>query len=455
MVLITTNTSMIYSMEMFSVANEYGGRVFAVNIADPTLVNGGFDDILGELMKSTGGMPLRGATPQLTWDNYTNPPEQEPTTNITDTDGDGLYDWMEVGGMKGLDGKIYYSNPNKSDTDEDELTDSQELEIMTFEVKEVEGETITTLNGNSLSVSEESLYAEFISQNEGVSHVFRVHSNPQKKDTDYDGLLDGVAKYVGSKKVAPKDPDPLEANGPIGIWQEQLEMEESGNIPHDLVSYDEIVFEQSGFGKWPSASIGGGAMILHFRYDKIKMALHAQVETWQKKGGYCDLYDDLFYLGTDGNMRKVKFPFSYNGEEYVIWAWRGWYYQLESGAEIGMYTNPHDVKVGDVVLIKNLWDAVDFEIPMTLNLYNVYGNNNVQNVFSWAPTQDQWWITGFNPEFTSPQAAKMAVLGTLDFTGREEMFGKLREAVSTRKDLQDYMIFDEDSHTVWLIWWGE
>jgi hypothetical protein len=49
----------------------------------------------------------------------------------------------------------------------------------------------------------------------------------------------------------------------------------------------------------------------------------------------------------------------------------------------------------------------------------------------------------------------MAVLGTLDFTGREEMFGEFTKAMSTREDLRDYLIFDEDGHTVWVIWWGK
>ena len=152
------------------------------------------------------------------------------------------------------------------------------------------------------------------------------------------------------KKVGPKDPDSNKANGPVGIWQAQLEMEENGNIPQTLVNYDEIVFEEWKFGTWPSATIGSGAMALNFRYDNIKMALHSRPETWQREQGYSDLIDDLFYIGTGGNMRKLKIPFICDGEEYVLWAWRGYYAQLESGAEIGLYTNPHEKKVGDLVV---------------------------------------------------------------------------------------------------------
>lgn len=42
------------------------------------------------------------------------------------------------------------------------------------------------------------------------------------------------------------------------------------------------------------------------------------------------------------------------------------------------------------------YDAVDFELLMTLSLYNYYSRNNIGHVFSWLPTTEQWWITGFN-----------------------------------------------------------
>jgi len=47
----------------------------------------------------------------------------------------------------------------------------------------------------------------------------------------------------------------------------------------------------------------------------------------------------------------------------------------------------------------------------------------------------------------------MVSLGTIDFTGREDMFQSLKIGVKSDNDLKDYMIFDEDGHTVWLMWW--
>ena len=47
----------------------------------------------------------------------------------------------------------------------------------------------------------------------------------------------------------------------------------------------------------------------------------------------------------------------------------------------------------------------------------------------------------------------MVSVGSVDFTGREEMFDKLEDTISKKDILKDYMIFDEDGHTVWLIWY--
>ncbi len=26
----------------------------------------------------------------------------------------------------------------------------------------------------------------------------------------------------------------------------------------------------------------------------------------------------------------------------------------------------------------------------------------MESIFNWAPIEDQWWVTGFNPDFTKP-----------------------------------------------------
>ena len=90
---------------------------------------------------------------------------------------------------------------------------------------------------------------------------------------------------------------------------------------------------------------------------------------------------------------------------------------------------------------------------MTINLYNYYSKDNIENVFCWSPNQEQWWITGFNPNFTSSDPEIMVTLGSVDFTGHEDMYEALKSDITKKSpDLLDFLIFDNDNYTVWILW---
>ena len=46
-------------------------------------------------------------------------------------------------------------------------------------------------------------------------------------------------------------------------------------------------------------------------------------------------------------------------------------------------------------------------LPMQLYLYDYESG---ENIFSWEPTEDQWWITGFNPECKKKPRLKLGVV---------------------------------------------
>ena len=150
-------------------------------------------------------------------------------------------------------------------------------------------------------------------------------------------------------------------------------------------------------------------------------------------------------MATD--MKVEKIFFNVDGEEYALWMWKDDYWNLGSGAEIGLYCSPEGMSG------VNHYDVVDFEFPMTLGLYNYYSENDIDCVFNWAPSVKQWWITAFNPEFDEPNCNDMVAIGSVDFEGREEMYEALRFSLNNdRKDLKEKFIFGEDGHTVWVIW---
>lgn len=77
-----------------------------------------------------------------------------------------------------------------------------------------------------------------------------------------------------------------------------------------------------------------GAIVLDMQKDS-KGIYHAKFDCWKQYFGYNDFYDFMFDLGT--SMKNAKFDFTYNGTNYIIWAWKGDYINLGAGAELGIY----------------------------------------------------------------------------------------------------------------------
>lgn len=393
-------------------------------------------------------------------DNNTNSSdENDATTEVSklDTDGDTLSDDIEK--------NLYKTDPLKADTDDDGILDNVEI-----------------MNG----------------------------TDPLKADTDGDGLLDGKFRYVNNKKVAPIDPNPLVYDGPKGVWHKQIQIEELGNIPYYLTDFYEYNPNGNSLSRlndidWNKLQSSGNVLnevlnspyfkefaskTLMFRLDNGGTILHSQskkdlydyvmgkakeklsstnyaifqsaiktlkvedsLETWQKQFGYNKLYDEVFKVATNGNIRHAQLYFKDSaGSDYVLWLWKGDYLVLGSGAEMGLYKkNTTDSNLKDLNL--EHWDAVNFEVPMTLNLYNYHSENNIEHLFSWKPTNAQWWITGFNPNDANVDVTKHVMIGTVNLSDHKDMYNSLKEQAIANSQLKNYVMFDDEESTVWIYWY--
>jgi RHS repeat-associated protein len=74
-----------------------------------------------------------------------------------------------------------------------------------------------------------------------------------------------------------------------------------------------------------------------FDWDKSTGVYHARQDALQQYGGYNFIYDIVFDYAT--SMQAKYFDFSYNGQDYRFWAWKGDYLNLGAGAELGIYVN--------------------------------------------------------------------------------------------------------------------
>lgn len=155
----------------------------------------------------------------------------------------------------------------------------------------------------------------------------------------------------------------------------------------------------------------GGKMLMMKQDDQG--VYHADFDCWQSNFGYNKLYDFAFDIGT--SMEPNKAMFSYGGQNYILWAWKGDYVNLGAGAELGIYYGGKDEN-SHWLVDKNL------AMPMTLTLNHRTKGNVVNN---WKDTT--WWITAFNPakKFLNVNANDLTVTFTVDFSKNRNLFNAL------------------------------
>lgn len=152
---------------------------------------------------------------------------------------------------------------------------------------------------------------------------------------------------------------------------------------------------------WRQITAAAGAYILNFVYDDKESVYHSLPVTWQKTYGYNKLFDKVFRVGS--NMSVEDNPYSYNNKKYVLWMWKGDY----------------------------------------------WNRNPVHN--------KQWWITAFDWRHPKPDPKKLVTLGKVDFGDKIGMAQTIRDEIKTRsKDKKIFQdtILSENSNTIWIMWGG-
>ena len=370
-----------------------------------------------------------------------------------DSDNDTINDYDEI--------KLYKTDPNNSDSDGDGLSDKFEFD---------------------------NLY------------------DPLSRDSDNDGLLDNEAIYVNKVMIAPIDPNPIKYNGPEKMWKKHIETEKKNKAASYLTSFysynpDKNIVKKIEEVNWKKIANSKnviyelanlqlikelGSKFLMFRLDNYGKVLHSQssmdiynymmgeikkqltsseykvietamntlgiknnLQTWQKQFGYNLLFDEVFRIATNSNMRSKQIFFNDgSNNQHVIWMWSGDYLAMGIGAEVGIYRKNTSI-TSSLSDIKH-WDSINFELPMTLHLYNYHSKDNIEHVFSWKPVNKQWWITGFNPNYKNIDVRKNFVIATIDFSTKKDMYNSLK---SQNDDLfNNYLLFDDKTYKLWIYW---
>ena len=114
--------------------------------------------------------------------------------------------------------------------------------------------------------------------------------------------------------------------------------------------------------------------------------MHSQPETWQRAFGYNELYDLVFEVGS--NMKRKYFETK--NTQYRLWLWKGDYWNLRSGAEVGIYVKDNTSSSQSDTTIN---DCIDYEVPMYVSIYNNSSNRIIRfsvNILYWNPSISHW-----------------------------------------------------------------
>ncbi len=162
------------------------------------------ETLLRSIAEGTGGMYFPVSSASQLPDVFSR--ISEIITDPVDTDGDGIYDSVETGGMRDGLGNIHYSDPNNPDSDGDGLPDGEEV--------------CHILSGP---------FGEY----------YKTVSSPSEKDTDGDGLSDSEEAEYGTKSyISDSDGDKLDDALEILAGYDPLNSNPDGDSFNDKQEYD-------------------------------------------------------------------------------------------------------------------------------------------------------------------------------------------------------------------------
>lgn len=142
-------------------------------------------------------------------------------------------------------------------------------------------------------------------------------------------------------------------------------------------------------------------------YDPIQDIFYSTLDPWQRKTGYCRLYDEVAApMGMIIDAEPIYFE--YQNKKWMIGLWKG-QYDLVTGGEIGIYTGSFDLDLPGVfngIFYHSVSD--DELLPMSFTL-----KKNGETLL--RRQGKHWWLTGFKlGEFSEPSELTMEIGITLD-----------------------------------------
>lgn len=141
-----------------------------------------------------------------------------------------------------------------------------------------------------------------------------------------------------------------------------------------------------------------------FAYDPREDIFYSIMDAWQRKYGYCRLYDEactLFSMVIDCE----PIPFKYNGINWLIEFWKG-QYGMTTGCEVGIYYT-----TGPNLNIPGVFNGTFYHAVRDEDRINMSFALKKKGNLMFTRSAYHWWITGFKlGEFSDPDELSMDII---------------------------------------------
>lgn len=130
---------------------------------------------------------------------------------------------------------------------------------------------------------------------------------------------------------------------------------------------------------------GNGIFGIGFNFNIKELMVYALINAWHRDMGYAVLYDKIADIVPVWDIITRRYYFNYNGLEWLIQAWKGTYFLVSNGAEIGVYNRVPGEEKGTFYNC-----ATDDQLmDMTMKL------SHKNTVLLDLGPEKHWWINGF------------------------------------------------------------
>jgi hypothetical protein len=150
---------------------------------------------------------------------------------------------------------------------------------------------------------------------------------------------------------------------------------------------------------------GKGILGLGFNFNFKDMIIYTVVDAWTREFGFAVIYDVIANTIGVYNYETRRYHFDYDGLEWMIQVWKGTYFYVTNGAEVGIYNRVPDEEMG------TFYNCATDDQMMEMQMKLSYKDKVLIN----TTPQKHWWLTGFHLSGTVYEPASLTMVYSIKF----------------------------------------